>query len=346
MGNIHKLWANREYPGQKGACTMSKVQTKQVTVTALFVVLGVLLPYVTGHAVGIPGTILLPMHIPVLLCAIFCGPRFGALCGFITPLLSSLLTGMPSLYPMMPILVVQLTTAGLVLGLLYGKWKMHPYPALILSMALGWLLYGLMASLLLLTGNQGMVAPSMLAALFQGIPGILLQLILIPAIAWAVKREGRGVPPQSIPEEKETEAREAALGLLRSQQASCVVIQNGAIVHHVDGRGVLPLLRLYQDAPETFKQAFVLDRIIGKAAAMILVLGGVKQVYGETMSVAAQQYLVKHGIDVEYESLVEMIANPKQDGMCPIEGAVLESDDPEEGLASIQQAMNKLMQSV
>ncbi len=71
---------------------MSKI--KKLILTGLCVAIGVVLP-VALHSVPNGGSIFLPMHIPVILCGLICGPLFGLACGILTPLLSSLLTGMP-----------------------------------------------------------------------------------------------------------------------------------------------------------------------------------------------------------------------------------------------------------
>ena len=68
--------------------------TKKMVITALCMAIGIILP-ITLHAIPNAGSILLPMHIPVLLCGLICGPVYGVICGVMTPFLSSLLTGMP-----------------------------------------------------------------------------------------------------------------------------------------------------------------------------------------------------------------------------------------------------------
>ena len=74
--------------------TKSKFNTKQLVLAALCVALGVVLP-VAFHSIPNAGSVLLPMHIPVLLCGLVCGPVYGLLSGILTPLLSSMITGMP-----------------------------------------------------------------------------------------------------------------------------------------------------------------------------------------------------------------------------------------------------------
>ena len=96
-------------------------KTQKLTTLGLLLALGIILPFATAHGIGVSGGILLPMHIPVFICGFLCGPLFGALCGVVLPIINSLLTNMPPLYPMMPIMVCELTVYGFVSGLLYHK---------------------------------------------------------------------------------------------------------------------------------------------------------------------------------------------------------------------------------
>jgi hypothetical protein len=133
---------------------MRKNATYRLVLAGFLVGLGLLLPFVTAHAFGMPGTIFLPMHIPVLLIGLFCGPMYGAIGGILIPVLSSLLTGMPPFFPMLPIMTGELFTYGLVSGLLFHKAKMPIFPALLISMVSGRLVYGLVFEGLL-TANNG-----------------------------------------------------------------------------------------------------------------------------------------------------------------------------------------------
>ena len=79
----------------------NRAMTKTMTTMGLLMAVGLILPYATSHAFGIPGTILLPMHFPIFLMGMLCGPLWGIVGGLLVPLLSSLLTGMPAFYPML-----------------------------------------------------------------------------------------------------------------------------------------------------------------------------------------------------------------------------------------------------
>lgn len=317
--------------------------TKQLALTGIFVSLGLILPYCTAHAFGLPGNIFLPMHIPVLLCGLLCGPRYGILCGLATPLLSSILLSMPVLYPMLPIMGLQLMTLGFLSGLLYQRVRLPLYLALPLSMLASWCVYGFAFAALLFGGGTPLRAPSVLTAIVNGIPGSILQILLIPVILLAFKRYRLLplAPPVKPRDALLCEAKE----LIAQGTYSCVVIQAAQIVYKGNGRGVSPLIQLYQNHLALLAGSIVVDKIIGKAAAMILVLGGASKVHGETMSVAAKDYLTQHGIAVSYERLIDVIANRTRDGICAIERSVLDLEDPEEGLSRIQDTIKVLMAS-
>ena len=166
---------------------MIENKTRRVVLGGLFAAFGVILPWFTSHAFGIAGIILLPMHIPVLLCGFLCGPLYGAACGIAVPVLSSLLTNMPAMYPMLPIMAAQLFVTGLAGGFLYGKLKLKIYISLPVSMICGWAVYGLAYSVLLLADSK-LQALSAAAAIIRGVPGIVIQLVLIPAVIIAVKK--------------------------------------------------------------------------------------------------------------------------------------------------------------
>ena len=92
-----------------------KNQVKQMVLTALFIAIGVVLPQ-AFHAIPNAGSVMLPMHIPVLLAGLVCGPVFGLACGVLTPTLSSLITGMPPM-AYLPSMLCELAIYGLVSGL-------------------------------------------------------------------------------------------------------------------------------------------------------------------------------------------------------------------------------------
>ncbi len=313
---------------------------KQLTTTAMLLAVGILLPWIAAHGMGVPGTVLLPMHIPVLLCGFLCGPWYGALCGALLPLLNCLLTGMPAPYPMLPIMLLELTIYGISAGLLYriprfSRSRLGPTVALLGAMLCGRVGYGAMFYLLFAL-NGALKAPTLWAAIVTGLPGIVVQLLLIPAIVAVLqpRRGADGLCP----------ARRSALKLIAQGTASCVVIRRSVIEHTELGQGIGPLLKLHDEG--ALRGAYVVDKIVGRAAAMILVSGGADGCYAETMSRGAKEYLKAHGIPARYTTLTDTIINREGNGMCPMEETVKEITDPAEGLAALRKKREELMAKV
>ena len=160
-------------------------QTLRLVYASVCLALCLILPFLTGQIPKI-GNMLAPMHIPVLLGGLLCGPWYGLLLGTVLPALNSAVTGMPVLYPMLPLMTAELMTYGLVAGLLQtktplGKHKWGIYPSLIAAMLAGRAVYGL-TFYLLLSLDPSMKAASVWTAITVGLPGIAVQLVLIPPI--------------------------------------------------------------------------------------------------------------------------------------------------------------------
>ncbi len=169
-------------------------QLKTMTLSAMFLALGLVLPFFTGQIPQI-GSMLLPMHIPVFLCGLICGWQYGAAVGFIVPLLRSVLFGMPPLFPTALSMAFELMTYGLVVGLLYSisRWQCIRalYRCLLLAMLAGRVVWGVVQAVLLgLSGNALTMQVFMASAFLNAIPGIVVQLILIPVVMVALNRTG------------------------------------------------------------------------------------------------------------------------------------------------------------
>ena len=130
-----------------------------------------------------------------------------------------------------------------------------------------------------------------------------------------------------------------ALSLLQEGPYTCILC-TGELVLTCQKRGIVPLLEFWEDGK--LKGACVADKIIGKAAALLLLLGGAKAVYGEVMSETACKLLKDAGLQVRYGTLVPYIINRRGDGMCPMEQAVQQIDEPEKAPAALRAALQKL----
>ena len=165
-------------------------RTKRLILASLCVALGIVLP-LAFHSVANAGSIFLPMHIPVLLCGLICGWPFGFACGILTPLLSSLITGMPSI-AFLPSMLCELAVYGLVSGLLMraiktDKLVLDLYLSLIAAMLTGRLVFGLLNALLFRAGQYSLPVWTT-AAFVTALPGILIQLAIIPALVLTLKK--------------------------------------------------------------------------------------------------------------------------------------------------------------
>lgn len=167
---------------------------KNLTLTAMFLAIGLVLPFVTGQIPQI-GNMLLPMHIPVFLCGLICGWQYGAIVGFILPLVRYAIFGMPILFPTGIAMSFELMTYGLVAGLLYGisRWQcvIALYRSILAAMLAGRAVWGFVQLILLGISGDGFTWQMFMAGAFlNAIPGIIVQLALIPAVMVALNRTG------------------------------------------------------------------------------------------------------------------------------------------------------------
>ena len=171
-----------------------KQNMKNLTLSAMFLALGLVLPFLTGQIPQI-GSMLLPMHIPVFLCGLICGWQYGGLIGAILPPLRYALFGMPILYPTGIAMMAELATYGIVAGFLYqrSRWQCLRalYRAIITAMVSGRAVWALAEIALLGISADGFTWQMFISgALLNAIPGIIVQLILLPAVMVALNRTG------------------------------------------------------------------------------------------------------------------------------------------------------------
>ncbi|NLV62903.1 MAG: ECF transporter S component [Clostridiaceae bacterium] len=170
---------------------MTKKTTKKMVLSALFIALGLVLPFLTGQIPQI-GSRLLPMHIPILLCGFVCGAPFGLATGFITPLLRSLIFGMPPMMPTAVAMAFELAAYGFISGLMYKllpKRKPFVYVSLIISMICGRIVWGIVSFFLYgLSGTAFTWQIFAAGAFINAVPGIILQIVIIPLIIFALEK--------------------------------------------------------------------------------------------------------------------------------------------------------------
>ena len=179
---------------------MNNRHVQDLVLAALFLNLGLVLPFFTGNIPAF-GAMLLPMHLPVLLCGIILGPRYGVLVGLILPLTRFLMVGMPPLFPTAISMTFELAAYGGIIGILYGKLpKTIPnlYISLIGAMLVGRVVWAAARTVLLGVMEIPFSFELFLAGAFiNAIPGIILQIVLIPVLILALKKAGWERRPQS-----------------------------------------------------------------------------------------------------------------------------------------------------
>ncbi len=172
--------------------------TRKLVLAGLFIAIGLVLPFITGQIPEI-GKQLLPMHIPVLIAGFVIGWKYGLVVGFIVPILRSLIFLMPPMFPTAVAMSFELAAYGCLTGLLYDKFpkeNSYIYITLILSMLGGRVVWGIVSLILYGISGTGFGWEAFMAGAFvNALPGIIIQIIIIPIIIMALKRsnliEGR-----------------------------------------------------------------------------------------------------------------------------------------------------------
>ena len=176
---------------------MSQISVvKKMTMSAVCMALCVVLP-IAFHIIPNAGPVFLPMHIPVLLCGLICGWQYGAVCGIVGPLLSSVLTGMPPA-PVLPSMMVECGVYGLTAGLMMryhrgGTTFSDLYVSLPVAMMAGRIFAGIARALIFAPGTN--VVAWIAGSISTALPGILIQLALLPTLVVLLMRAGV-IPPR------------------------------------------------------------------------------------------------------------------------------------------------------
>lgn len=164
---------------------------RKLTFSAMCLALGLVLPFFTGQIPQV-GSMFLPMHLPVLVCGMVCGGGFGGLVGFVLPLLRYALFGMPPIFPKGIAMAFELATYGIVAGFLFQCSKWHCYRAiyrcLLIAMIVGRLVWGVVFAICCGLANQEFTFQLfLLGAFVEAIPGIIIQLLLVPVLVKSLK---------------------------------------------------------------------------------------------------------------------------------------------------------------
>ena len=148
------------------------------------------------------------------------------------------------------------------------------------------------------------------------------------------------VPTDFILDDKTTQAIKDAQQLLLKDKASCVIIKEGKISFTLKEKGIRPILYAYENG--LFKDAIVVDKVIGKAAAMVMFLGEVFACFGAIVSKGAQDFLQSKAIFIKGEKIVPWIKNRTETGLCPMEETIASITSPTEAVIAIKAKLLQL----
>lgn len=172
---------------------MKTVNIQKLVYAGVCLALCMVLPLLTMNLQEL-GNALCPMHIPVFLCGFLCGGPYGLFVGLVSPFLRFLIFSKPELFPYAISMSLELATYGALSGFLYGKMKKNLkqfYFILIVSMLSGRVVWGLARFLLAKTVGVNFTFSMFLTGGFvSAVPGICIQLFLIPMIVFSMKHAG------------------------------------------------------------------------------------------------------------------------------------------------------------
>ena len=161
----------------------------KMILAAIFLAIAYVMPFLTGQIPEM-GSMLCPLHIPVLLCGFICGWPWGLAVGFISPLFRSLTLGMPPFFPTAVCMAFELAAYGAIAGLMHKilpRKRAYIYVSLFTAMIVGRLIWG--AAMFVLVGLNGgsfTFAAFIAGAFTNAIPGIIVQIVLIPILVMVI----------------------------------------------------------------------------------------------------------------------------------------------------------------
>lgn len=130
--------------------------------------------------------------------------------------------------------------------------------------------------------------------------------------------------------------------ILHEESCSCVIENEDGQLTIGHERGVIDLMNFLKNRPEVLRGALMADKVVGKGAAALMVLGGVKGIYADVISVKAFELLDKSGVDVHYGVIVENIINREGTGNCPVETLCSDCATAEECLPLIEAFLSRM----
>ncbi|WP_040213098.1 DUF1893 domain-containing protein [Clostridium polynesiense] len=127
---------------------------------------------------------------------------------------------------------------------------------------------------------------------------------------------------------------------LKKDNVVCAVLKEGKYYYSSE-RGIKPILTWINHGGKLLENASIADKVIGKAAALLLVYGGIKEAYTPILSEHALWVFKDYDIEVEYDTLVPYIINRDRTGICPMEQKVMDIRKDEEAFKVLSDFINK-----
>ena len=134
---------------------------------------------------------------------------------------------------------------------------------------------------------------------------------------------------------------EQAKAALAGEITFAAVLSDGTLITS-EKKGIAPMMALLEEDEDILKDAHVADRVIGRAAALLMEKAGVAAAFGEVVSSHALKAFRKSGIPFTYRTEVEYIINRTKTGMCPMEQTVLDIEDAEEAYEALRKKLAEL----
>lgn len=129
--------------------------------------------------------------------------------------------------------------------------------------------------------------------------------------------------------------------MLHKDNYSCVIM-NKENIRAFSQRGIADLFYLLKNDPDFLKDASIADKVVGKAAAALMILGGVKEVYTDIISFSALTLFQETDIEISFAQEVPYIQNRDQTDWCPMERICYQEKSVEIILPLIEEFIGKM----
>lgn len=132
--------------------------------------------------------------------------------------------------------------------------------------------------------------------------------------------------------------------ILDSDDCSLVLRSSELTTYEYYGRGVRNLYELLTGSPEILKDSSIVDKVVGRGAAALMILGGVKELHAKLISEKAVEFLDKSSVKYTYDTIVPMIFNRDRSDFCPVEKLTSTAATPQDALPLIADFVERMKQ--